>query len=74
VGRLRGRLDKLEKRCGVCYQTLHLPGGETVRYTPEDSLEAFCASVDDAEHWLLPYFRRADTNEGMAGVIQALEG
>jgi hypothetical protein len=77
---MKHRLKRLEAIEGKVIGVLTLPGGESVRYRRGslheggDMFEAFLACMDGREHWLLPYLRQIDTNEGMPGLIRALEG
>jgi len=74
VGSIDRRLDKLEQEAEGLYETLLLPDGSTVKYEAGEKLEVLYALLDRREHWLLPYLRAMDTNEGMAGLVRALEG
>ena len=68
------RLEKLKQRAQVHYETLQLPDGSEVRYTGEDALDTVCATLDQEDHWLLPYLRQMETSTGLPGLIRALEG
>ncbi len=74
MGSVKGRLSRLEVASGGLYRTLTLPDGTRVRYRPEEILEAVAAAIHQEEHRLLPYIRQIDTNQGMPGLIKALEG
>ncbi len=74
MGRLRSRLEKLEREAGPLYKTLTLPTGGTLRYTGDEALEAMVAAIHEAEHPLLSRFLEAGTNEGMPGLCRALVG
>ena len=71
------RLEQLE---GETFGVLTLPDGTRVRYRrgslheAGDMYEAFLACMDGREHWILPYIRQMDTNEGMPGLVRALVG
>jgi hypothetical protein len=71
---LRARLSRLEQKAGESYQTLRLPDGQVIRYESEEMLAALSACIAKREHRLLQYIRRIDTNEGMPGLIRAIEG
>ncbi len=71
---LEGRLRRLEEASEGLYQTLTLPDGRTVFYTPEEATDAMSAAIHREEHRLLPHIRQMDTNHGMVGLIRALEG
>ncbi len=77
---LREKLKRLEQLEGETFGVLTLPDGTSVRYRRGslheggDMYEAFLACMDGREHWLLPYIRQMDTNEGMPGLVRALEG
>jgi hypothetical protein len=72
---LRDRLRKLEKDAPAKLGgTLQLPDGSEIRYGSEEMLDALCAAMDEEEHRLLPYLRQIETNEGMPGLIRAIEG
>lgn len=73
-GSLRGRLERLEAEASGLYRTLVLPEGETVRYSGEEALDAMLAAIDESDHWLLPHMRRSDTEDGLPGLIRAVEG
>jgi hypothetical protein len=60
---IKNRLTRLEAKAEDYYNTLSLPDGTDICY----------AAIRQREHWLLPYVRRMDTREGMAGLIRALE-
>jgi hypothetical protein len=71
---IRGRLDKLEQEAEGFYETLQLPDGSTVKYEAGEMFEVLCAVLDRREHPLLPYLRQMDTNQGMPGLVRAIEG
>jgi hypothetical protein len=71
---LKDKLRRLEKASEGLYKTLVMPDGTEIRYRPEEILEAVAACVRRREHRLLPYIRRMETNQGMPGLIRALEG
>jgi hypothetical protein len=70
---LRGRLEKLERETEGFHQTLTLPDGTKVRYTGEEMVDAVIAAIHQEEHHLLPHIRKIGTNQGMPGLIRALE-
>ena len=76
---MRSRLKRLEVLEAETIGVLTLPSGETVRYRqgslhePGDMYEAFVACMEKREHWLLPYIRQIYTNEGMPGLVRAIE-
>ncbi len=74
MGRLRGRLERLEREAGPLYKTLTLPTGETIRYTGDEALEAMVAAIHQDKHPLLARFLEAGTTEGMPGLCRALVG
>ena len=65
MSRLRGRLRRLEREAAPFYKTLTLPGGETLRYTGDEALEAMMAATR---------FLEAETAEGMPGLCRPLVG
>ena len=71
---LRDKLKRLEAETEGFYETLRLLDGTKVRYTGEEMLDAVIAAIHQEEHHLLPYIRQIDTNQGMPGLIRALEG
>ena len=73
---LRGWLRRLERESGDLYGTLQLPDGTKVRYKSLEMLDALLAAIDGHEHRLRSYLRQAepDTNEGLPGLIRAIEG
>jgi hypothetical protein len=71
---LRDKLRRLEDAASEFYGTLSLPDGTEIRYQGEEMLDALLATIDGQEHRLLPYLRQIDTNEGMPGLIRAIEG
>jgi hypothetical protein len=74
VGSIGRRLGKLERETEEFYEVLTLEDGATVKYKSSEKLEVLYALLDGREHWLLPYLRAMDTNEGIAGLVRALEG
>jgi hypothetical protein len=70
---LRDRLRKLERDAPLG-GTLRLPDGTEIRYGPEEMLDALCAAIEGDPYRLLPYLRQIDTNQGMPGLVRALEG
>lgn len=74
MGRLRSRLEKLEREAGPLYKTLTLPTGGTLRYTTDEALEALGAAIHRTENPLLDRFMEADTTEGLPGLCRALVG
>jgi hypothetical protein len=74
VGGLDRRLDKLEQEAEGLYEVLILEDGTTVKYESGEMLEVLYAMLDRREHRLLPYLRAMDTNQGMPGLVRALEG
>jgi len=70
---LRDRLRKLERDAPLG-GTLRLLDGTEIRYGPEEMLDALCAAIEGDPHRLLPYLRQIDTNQGMPGLVRALEG
>jgi hypothetical protein len=73
MGHMRRRLDKLEERAFEGYGVLQLPDGTKITYGPDELLDALLAQIDCREHRLLPVLRRFETNEGLLGLIRALE-
>lgn len=71
---LRDKLRRLEESTEGLYETLRLPDGTKVHYTGGEMLDAMSAAIHGQEHHLLPYVRQMDTNQGMPGLIRALEG
>jgi hypothetical protein len=71
---LRDKLRHLERETEGFYHTLTLPDGTKVRYTGEEIVDAMIAAIHQEEHRLLPYIRQIDTNQGMPGLVRALEG
>ena len=71
---LKGRLDKLEQEAEGLYKTLILEDGTQIRYEPEQMLDAVLAAAAGEEHELLPCVRRMNPREGLASLVQALEG
>lgn len=74
MGRLRARLERLEREAGPLYKTLILPDGGTLRYTGDEALEAMVAAIHEDGHPLLARFLEAETAEGMPGLCRALVG
>jgi hypothetical protein len=70
---LRDRLRKLERDAPLG-GTLRLLDGTEIRCGPEEMLDALCAAIEGDPHRLLPYLRQIDTNQGMPGLVRALEG
>jgi hypothetical protein len=70
---LRCRLWHVEKLSDGLYRTLTLPDGQQIRYTHEEMMAAVIAAMHDQEHRLLLYVRQLGTNQGMPGLIRALE-
>jgi hypothetical protein len=70
---LRDRLRKLERDAPLG-GTLRLLDGTEIRYGPEEMLDALCTAIEGDPHRLLPYLRQIDTNQGMPGLVRALEG
>jgi len=73
VASIRGRLDKLEQESEEFYETLVLPNGTEITYEAGELFDVLCAVLDGREHRLLPYLRAVDTNQGMPGLIRAIE-
>jgi hypothetical protein len=71
---IRGRLDKLEQEAEGLFETLTLEDGTEIRYEVGEMFEVLCAVLDRREHPLLPYLRQMDTNQGMPGLVRAIEG
>jgi ribosome biogenesis protein Tsr3 len=74
VGGIGRRLDKLERETEEFYEVLTLEDGTTVKYESGEKLEVLFALLDRREHRLLPYLWAMDTNQGMPGLVRALEG
>ena len=71
---LRRRVGKLEQEAAThIYEVLTLPDGSTIRYEPEELFEVLSAVLDNREHRLLPALRSVGSNQGMLGLIRALE-
>jgi hypothetical protein len=70
---LKSRLEHLEKLSDGLYRTLTLPDRQQIRCTHEEMMAAVIAAKHDQEHPLLLYIRQLDTNQGMPGLIRALE-
>jgi hypothetical protein len=70
---LRDKLSRLETETEGLYQTLTLPDGTKVHFTGEEMVDAVIAAIHQEEHHLLPYIRKKDTNQGMPGLVRALE-
>ena len=66
-------MSRLERQANGLFRTLRLPDGAEVRYTSEEMMVAVIAAMHHQEHPLLPYVRQLDTNQGMPGLIRALE-
>ena len=77
---LSDKLKRLEELESEAIGVLTLPDGSSVRYRRGslnevgDLFEAFLACMDGQEHWLLPYIRQMDTNQGLPGLVRAIEG
>ena len=74
MGGLDRRLDKLEQEAEGLYEVLILEDGTKIRYESGEMLEVLYAMLDRREHRLLPYLRAMNTNQGMPGLVRALEG
>jgi hypothetical protein len=72
----RDRLRRLERDAEDLSRTLRMPDGTGVSYQHQKMFDAMLAAIDGREHRLLPYLREAepDTNQGMPGLIRAIEG
>ena len=70
---LRSRLRRLEGD-PTLGGVLTLADGTSVRYGPYEMLDALYAAIEGEEHRLLPYLRQMHTNEGMAGLVKAMDG
>jgi len=71
---LRQRVGRLEREAeGYLYEVLGLPDGTEIRHAPEELLDVLCAVLDGLEHRLLPDLRAMDTNQGMPGLIRAIQ-
>jgi hypothetical protein len=64
---------RLERQADGLYQTLRLPDGTEVCYTPEEMLEAVAACVRRREHWLQPHILKMDGYQGMVGLVKRLQ-
>jgi hypothetical protein len=71
---VRRWIKKLEREAGDLGGVLRLPDGTEVRYQGEEMLDALLAAIEGREHRLLPYLRQIPTDEGMPGMIRAIEG
>ena len=71
---VRAKLGKLEERAKQHYDVLLLPDGTEVYHTGEDAFYALCAVMDQEEHWLLPYLRRAEPIVPLVALVRMLEG
>jgi hypothetical protein len=71
---IKDRLRKVEQETEEFYETLELPDGTKIRYEVGEMFEALSAVLDHREHHLLPNLRQIDTNQGMPGLVRALEG
>lgn len=71
---LRRRVKRLENEAGNLVGVLRLPDGTEVRYGQGELFDALLAAIDGREHRLLPYLRQIPTDEGMPGLIRAMEG
>jgi hypothetical protein len=71
---LRRWVRRLERGAGPLHGTLRLPDGTEIHYEREEMLDTLLATIDGREHRLLPYLRQIPTEEGMPGMIRALEG
>jgi len=69
---LRTRVKRLEQKTREHYDVLLIPGEPEIFYTAEDGQAAFFAALDQEEHWLLPYFRRAEPTVPLVALIQML--
>lgn len=67
------KLKKLEQRANQHYEILHLPDGTVVKYTYDNAMAAFSATIDGRDHWLLPFLRQMDTTIGLPGFVRAWE-
>ncbi len=71
---LRTWLKRLERESeDLRGGTLELPDGTRIPYEGDEMLEALLAAMEGRHHRLLPYLRQMPTNQGMPGVIKALE-
>jgi hypothetical protein len=71
---LRDKLSRLEAETEGLYRVLQLPDGTKVRYSGEEMLDAVIAAIHQEEHPLLPCIRQIDSNQGISGLVLALEG
>ena len=67
-------MRKVEQGTEGLYQTLTLENGTKLKYEPEEMIDAIFAAIEGRDHPLLLYIRRMDTNEGIPGLVRALEG
>ena len=70
---IKTKLDKLEQRAQVHYETLRLPDGSGIKYPSEDAFGALMACLEREDHWLLPHLRRAEPRTDLSNLIRALE-
>jgi hypothetical protein len=72
MGSLGRRLDKLEQELGCSQETLRLPDGTTVLYSPEEAAAALSATIVGEEHRLIEPFVSAGQTTGFPGLVRAL--
>jgi hypothetical protein len=73
-GEPNDRLRKVEQGAEGPYQTLTLEDGTKLKYEPKEMIDAIFAAIEGRDHPLLLYIRRMDTDEGIPGLVRALEG
>ncbi len=72
MGSLRRRLDRLEQELGHNYEELRLPDGTTVRYSPQEAVDAFSAVLAGEDHALIQPFVAAGQTTGFPGLVRSL--
>ena len=73
MDRLKRLLRRLEEQTGQHYEVVTLEGGEQLRYTSEDALEALGASIDVEPTGCCQPPGRRTTLPGLLGLVAALE-
>lgn len=70
---LRSRLQRAERKAAASSEVLRLPDGTEVKYSASEMLEALSATIRRQDHRLRPHVRASGTNEGLPGLVRALQ-
>jgi hypothetical protein len=72
LGRLRGKLSKLERQAEPLRDDVTFLDGTILKLKPGERFDAFLAAMNEEEHWLMGVARRVGATEASPEFLRLL--